>query len=135
MHATSDKELQTCVKLPQNLPDDTLFRTMLFHEDLDDRMYSRQVARLVVIQRQDQKYFPDRESGNLYDYDKLHSKNKLVLVFSKKCLVECETVLRFKVEWIHVGVSELGIAQTITVVCANSAVSVALGCRKTFQVI
>lgn len=80
VHATSDKELQTCVKLPQNLPDDTLFRTMLFHEDLDDRMYGRQVARLVVIQRQGQKYFLDRESGNLYNYDKLHSKNELFLV-------------------------------------------------------
>ena len=80
VHADTDSEVEACFHLPKNLPPDSVYRTSLFHEDLDDRMYARQTSRLVVIMLDGKKFFMDNESGNLYDYEKLHAANELVWV-------------------------------------------------------
>ena len=80
VHATSDEEESSCFSLPQNLPEDAMYRTLSFHDDLDDRRYARRVSKLIVVQRDGNKFYMEKESGNLYDYDKLKKDNELVLV-------------------------------------------------------
>jgi hypothetical protein len=68
----------SCFETPKAMSKDDQFRTLDFEDDVKDSQYAQRMTKLVPVEVNGVKFYLDKATDFLYDYDKLNNENILV---------------------------------------------------------